>query len=144
MICSSKISPDLYLEDGEEKLFGYSGYMNFIPLIPDSKVAVIRDKEGFFAFIKRDDRFINLMYFDKARNTKSISLPFAMRDALMTIAPEKEFSFVQVNSIKKEELKQTSEIDEQINAIKKIKELLDMGILTQEEFDAKKKQILGI
>ena len=67
-----------------------------------------------------------------------------MRDALMTIAPEKEFSFVQVNSIKKEELKQTSEIDEQINAIKKIKELLDMGILTQEEFDAKKKQILGI
>lgn len=144
MICSSKFSPDLYLEDGEEKLFGYSGYMNFIPLIPDSKVAVIWDKEGFFAFIKRDDRFINLMYFDKARNTKSISLPFAMRDALMTIAPEKEFSFVQVNSIKKEELKQTSEIDEQINAIKKIKELLDMGILTQEEFDAKKKQILGI
>jgi hypothetical protein len=55
VICSSKISPDLYLEDGEEKLFGYSGYMNFIPLIPDSKVAVIRDKEGFFAFIKRDD-----------------------------------------------------------------------------------------
>ena len=28
--------------------------------------------------------------------------------------------------------------------IKKLKELLDMGILTQEEFDAKKKQILNI
>ena len=28
--------------------------------------------------------------------------------------------------------------------ILKLKELLDMGILTQEEFDAKKKQLLGI
>jgi len=28
--------------------------------------------------------------------------------------------------------------------IKKFKELLDMGIITQEEFDAKKKQLLGL
>ena len=28
--------------------------------------------------------------------------------------------------------------------IKKYKELLDMGIITQEEFDAKKKQLLGL
>lgn len=34
----------------------------------------------------------------------------------------------------------TSSADE----LKKMKELLDMGIITQEEFDAKKKQILGL
>ena len=28
--------------------------------------------------------------------------------------------------------------------LKKLKELLDMGIVTQEEFDAKKKQLLGL
>ena len=28
--------------------------------------------------------------------------------------------------------------------LKKMKELLDMGIITQEEFDAKKKQLLGV
>ena len=28
--------------------------------------------------------------------------------------------------------------------IKKFKELLDMGVITQEEFDAKKKQLLGL
>ena len=28
--------------------------------------------------------------------------------------------------------------------LKKFKELLDMGVITQEEFDAKKKQILGL
>lgn len=35
---------------------------------------------------------------------------------------------------------QTSEMDE----LKKLKELLDAGIITQEEFDAKKKQLLGL
>ena len=30
------------------------------------------------------------------------------------------------------------------NDLIKLKELLDMGIITQEEFDAKKKQILGL
>lgn len=34
--------------------------------------------------------------------------------------------------------------DENIDDLRKLKELLDDGILTQEEFDAKKKQILGI
>lgn len=34
--------------------------------------------------------------------------------------------------------------EEAIEAMKRFKELLDMGILTQEEFDAKKKQMLGL
>lgn len=34
--------------------------------------------------------------------------------------------------------------DEQIETIKKLKDLLDLGLLSQEEFDAKKKEILGL
>ena len=34
--------------------------------------------------------------------------------------------------------------DQQIEALKKLKELLDMGILTQEEFDKKKKDIMRL
>lgn len=34
--------------------------------------------------------------------------------------------------------------DEQIETIKKLKDLLDLGVLSQEEFDAKKKEILGL
>ncbi len=34
--------------------------------------------------------------------------------------------------------------DEQLETIKKLKELLDMGVITQEEFDTKKRQILGL
>lgn len=37
-------------------------------------------------------------------------------------------------------IQQISAADE----LKKFKELLDMGIITQEEFDAKKKQLLGL
>lgn len=94
--------------------------------------------------IEYDNRFINLIYQDKTRTTKSISLPYAMKDALMTIMPEKEFSYIQLNNKPKEEPKADIGIDDQIEAIKKLKDLLDVGVLTQEEFDAKKKQILGI
>ena len=35
-------------------------------------------------------------------------------------------------------------VDGQIETLKKLKDLLDTGIITQEEFDAKKKQIMGL
>ena len=35
-------------------------------------------------------------------------------------------------------------VEQQIDAVKKLKELLDIGVLTQQEFDAKKKDILGL
>lgn len=50
----------------------------------------------------------------------------------------------------KEEMHQSSQPVQQVKAddpyeeIKKLKELLDMGIITEEEFDLKKKNILGI
>ena len=34
--------------------------------------------------------------------------------------------------------------DSAADELKKFKELLDMGVITQEEFDAKKKQLLGL
>ena len=39
---------------------------------------------------------------------------------------------------------QSASLDEQIETMKKLKELLDMGILSEEEFDAKKKEVLGL
>ena len=42
------------------------------------------------------------------------------------------------------ETKSKMSLDEQIETLKKLKELVDIGILTQEEFDAKKKEIIGL
>ena len=39
---------------------------------------------------------------------------------------------------------QTMSFNEQVEALKKLKELLDMGILTQEEFEIKKEEIMGV
>ena len=39
---------------------------------------------------------------------------------------------------------QTLSIDEQIEALKKLKDLLDSGIITEEEFNIKKSQIMGL
>ena len=39
---------------------------------------------------------------------------------------------------------QTVSYDEQLESLNKLKNLFDAGVLTQEEFDAKKKEILGI
>lgn len=38
----------------------------------------------------------------------------------------------------------TPSLDDQIEALKKLKDLLDAGILLQEEFDAKKREVLGL
>ena len=38
----------------------------------------------------------------------------------------------------------SASVDEQLETLRKLKELLDAGILNQDEFDAKKKQILGL
>ncbi len=42
------------------------------------------------------------------------------------------------------EAKQTMSFDDQVEMLKKLKGLLDAGILSQEEFDAKKKEIMGL
>lgn len=38
----------------------------------------------------------------------------------------------------------SSSLDEQIEAVQKVKELFDAGILSEEEFESKKKQIMGL
>ena len=58
---------------------------------------------------------------------------------------EKAYEYIKerINYYKKQSntvVNQLSPADE----LKKFKELLDMGIITQEEFDAKKKQLLGL
>ena len=55
--------------------------------------------------------------------------------------PNKEESAVQLeNQTKSAQPAALSSADE----LRKFKELLDMGVITQEEFDAKKKQLLGL
>lgn len=62
---------------------------------------------------------------------------------------EKTAKVVAAGNLLQESLRKPSEssemtYDEKIEAVKKLKELLDVGILTQEEFDKKKKELLSL
>ena len=102
-----------------------TGHKNFAAV---SKMAVdLNFKNGFTKSVT----FINT-------TTKTDSLTFKMAD--------KEFSTycAFLERIVNSQENQVSESDNSVDDIRKIKALLDEGIITQEDFDAKKKQILGI
>lgn len=101
-----------------------------------------------YSFTKNiDDRFVY------ARSSKSsydiiVALGKEVDDTLIKlrkIIPEKEYSSEQgfkkeAHTAATDSIKTTTLSDE----LKTLKQLLDEGILTQEEFDAKKKQLLGL
>lgn len=93
-----------------------------------------------------DKRHIILVYREnnsvKSMDIKS-SDPEKTMNALRALIPQKEYTVVSLNkqeSAEKAMPAQLSSADE----LKKFKGLLDEGIITQEEFDAKKKQLLGL
>lgn len=61
----------------------------------------------------------------------------------MKLIPEKAFDSVVTNTHKKEEAPIATQ-PTSLGQMKELKELLDLGIITQEEVDAKKKQLLGL
>lgn len=93
--------------------------------------------------ITRDDRRITLFINENNRletltiNSKNIDKTI---NAFRELIPNKEESVVQIESSKNAKIAAVSSADE----LKKFKELLDCGIISQEEFDAKKKQLLGL
>lgn len=58
----------------------------------------------------------------------------------LAIISDEEFEAMKTQSANASSVAPTSSADE----LKKFKELLDMGVISQEEFDAKKKQLLGL
>lgn len=94
--------------------------------------------------ITQDDRRITL-YINENNTLETLKISSKnidkTIDALRELIPNKEESVVQIESSKNAKTTTTtSSADE----LKKYKELLDMGVINQEEFDIKKKQLLGL
>ena len=84
-----------------------------------------------------DKRTVYLVYTENEQS-KSIALHSSVYDYLQKKLPEKDISYIQINS--KEEKSSVDSISE----LKKYKELFDSGIITEEEFAQKKRQILNL
>lgn len=89
---------------------------------------------------EHDNRYVVLRYKGTSGNIIEEKFAYHYYDKVfMKLIPEKEYSHV---NIQREQKPQNTE--EPLMKIKQLKELLDMGAITQEEFDAKKKQFLGL
>ena len=106
--------------EGKKTFFGCTlGALQFV--VPGSAA-----NNNTFAATQRDSNSINFdpQYNEEARKIKQHI------DEFIANPPAQTATVIQ----------QTSSADE----LKKFKELLDCGIISQEEFDAKKKQLLGL
>ena len=97
-----------------------------------------------------DNRIISLYYYSDGKlmveNIRSTNLD-ATISALRRLIPQKEESVVQLETNREKQptiAESTKSNNSSADEIKKFKELLDSGIITQEEFDAKNKQLLGL
>jgi len=82
-----------------------------------------------------------LCYVEKEIGKKATSINIDMEEFL------KDSNRVFDEGLKSSNETATKQVNEAVSAadeLKKFKELLDSGIITQDEFDAKKKQLLGI
>jgi hypothetical protein len=84
------------------------------------------------------------IYEDENGKTVSVIFDSSAYDCLMKLIPEKAFDSVVIDTQKKEKPQSIETSNTSLSQIKELKELLDMGIITQEEFDLKKKQLLGL
>ena len=103
--------------------------------------------------IKKDNRKIVLSYMQNGimkTETISSSDPETTIQVMRKLIPQKEQSvsnFTQSVPTKETLPPKTIKLENQqssLSQIKELKELLDIGAITQEEFEAKKKQLLGL
>lgn len=115
----------------------------------------ITDKRayGTAAFGKRVDLPVDMISAVSVNAFKGISITTASGRLTFYLIQNRDAIFDVVSNLLLERQKSThisssiateKGITSNADELKKYKELLDMGIITQEEFDAKKKQLLGL
>lgn len=94
-----------------------------------------------------DTRQVSLRYKDSNDKIAEEIYPYEVFDFLMKVIPEKEITIVNLESQKEKTLsvsKESSQSNNRFEEIKKFKELLDCGIITEEEFQTKKAELLNL
>ena len=93
---------------------------------------------------KHDTRKTIFQYKDENKNIITVEWPIAYFDLLMKVIPEKEYDYLQLHKKNEQNVEQPNNLKGIVDTMQQYKELLDSGVITQEEFEAKKKQLLGL
>ena len=94
--------------------------------------------------VENDSRVTILNLKNSEGQAEIRELPYYYSEVFMKVIPEKEFNFIQAQNTPTQRQTQNAPARNIVEEIKQLKELLDLGLITQEEFDAKKKQILNL
>ena len=114
--------------------------------------AIIGSQTGIFInpisskILEFDSRRTMLNLKNEEGQVEIRELPFYYSEVFMKVIPEKEFHFLQANT-NRSISEQTNASTQSVNIVeemKQLKELLDMNLITQEEFDSKRQQILKL
>lgn len=112
----------------ENRIHGKNGFGKNVEVALEN-ISTVRLSSHKGVAISADGKTIRFPFLKNRKIVyEEINKLLVGKDVPQTVAPKKEI------------VEKTSNIEE----IKKYKELLDMGAITQEEFDAKKKQLLGL
>lgn len=107
--------------------------------IAGSAGAVIASREEITSTTDFIDERKTMIYYQDGEEVSNIILSGEAYDYLLNVIPEKEYSFVISQQKEKESNKSNTLLE-----LEQLADLRDKGIITEEEFTAKKKQILGL
>lgn len=96
--------------------------------------------------IKEFDSRVTLLNLKNAEGQVEIrELPYYYSEVFMKVIPEKEFNFLQANkNAETPAHTQNTPALNMVEEMKQLKELLELGLITQEEYDSKRQQILKL
>ena len=134
-------------------LIGFGGAIIFYHLLNKCEITVTDKKVyGKAAFGHRVDLPFDMISSVGTCALKGINVATSSGEIKFYFCTNKENVFSEISDIllerqgkKNERIMQTVEVKtDEADQLKKYKDLLDSGVITQEEFDAKKKQLLGL
>lgn len=98
--------------------------------------------------VEHDMRYVVLRYRDANNKIVDEEWDYACYAAFSELIPEKEYSYVQLHSANQQPAPKANQAPGEgsipFDELVKLKQLLDMGVITQEDFEATKKKLLGI
>lgn len=116
-------------------LFGTAGAV--VGGMSGNKVEEIKSKA-----IEHDNRYVVIRFLNNGKTVER-KAAYQYFDVLNQLIPEKEYSYINMStSIEKVETPLIGNLP--FEELKKLKELLDLGIITLDDFEQKKKQLLGL
>lgn len=93
-----------------------------------------------------DNRYVLFKYYDEKGSIITKKLPYEALDVLVEVTPEKEHSLLQVSKAPQERTLQSPQIEGNktttMDKIKELKEMLDAGLISQDEFNEQKARML--